>query len=160
MNYARVKALHGAFVACEDAFAESRSDAEQLEKAIAEKLQMDQQEKTEKIAYYTAQRDDASQPATVRRLAGMELEKLEAQVIQPSPEELELLRGLLEEQRQCAQDMRGLQRDFRDALKDLEADLASIRSEVLASSTADLAARWTDGMEQRFSRLAGGGSYG
>lgn len=157
MNYERTKALHRAFVACEDAFAESRSDAEQLEKAIAEKLQMDQQEKTEKIAYYTAQRDDANQPPTIRRLAAIELEKLESRVIQPSPEEVELFGQLMDELRQCVHDMNGLKRDFKDALKDLEANLASLRADVLGSNTADLAPRWVDSLEERFSRLAGGG---
>ena len=157
MNYERVKALHQAFRACEDDFTASKFDAEQLEKAIAEKLQMDREDLAEKIAYYTAQRDDVSQPATVRRLAGIELERLEGVEIHPGQEEIDLFATLIEEQRQCAQDMRALQRDFKEALKDLEEDIAFCRAGVLSSSTADLADRWTDGMEQRFNRLAGGG---
>ena len=157
MNYQRVMGLHKAFTACEDEFLASRLDAETLERAIREKMQMAQDEKVEKITHYTAQRDDERQPATVRRLAGMELDKLEAQVIQPSPEELELFRGLLDEQRQCVADMKGLQRDFREALKDLEADLATLRADVLGGNTADLAPRWVDGLEEKFSRLAGCG---
>jgi len=160
MHYARLQELHRSFTACEAAFGESRRDAEALEKAIWAKLQMDNNERQTKIAAFAAQRDDVNQPPTVRRLAALELGKLEALEIKPSPEELELFRGLLDEQRQCLADMDGLQRDFREALKDLKADLATIRADVLGSNTAELGLRWVDGMEERFSRLGGGDTNG
>lgn len=160
MHYQRLEELHRSFLACEAEFGDSRRDAEALEKAINKRLQTDRDERQTKIAAFAAQRDDVNQPPTVRRLAALELDKLEAQVIQPSPEELELLSNLVAEQRQCLHDMAGLQRDFREAYDDAMEDLKQCRAAVLGSHVADMGSKWVDSLQEKFSRLAGGDSHG
>ena len=74
----KIRELHDDYRQTVAAFKEARTAAADVCKAAEERMQEEQREAAEKIQQLTARQSDTSRSETVRRLAGIELNKLQA----------------------------------------------------------------------------------
>lgn len=153
----RIEQLHSDYLLTASAFNEALTAAADVCRAAEERMQSERKEVAEKLKQLTARQSDASRSETVRRLAGIELNKLQGWEPSVTVEERAEFEAAIRDAETAKEDMRKLHAETRTELEAVKKRLAEIRADILGDQDVDLRPRWIDREIKRFSRLCDGG---
>lgn len=152
----RIEQLRDDYLQTAAAFKEARTAAADVCKAAEERMQEEQREAAEKIQQLTARQSDTSRSETVRRLAGIELNKLQAWKPSVTKEEKATFEEAIKDAETAIRDMRKIQTEIRSAFEAVNKWLKEVRADTLGDEGITLYPSWIDGEKKCFSRLCGG----
>ena len=140
------------FDICKGALLVSHERARDILGAVRDRLEAERAQTAERITALEEQTHDSSRSETARRLALLELERLQARAYVVAEDEKAAFAEAIHDAETAAQDMRQLRGKIRQAIGDLNATVKQLREDTLGFDV-DLSSTWTEGIKQKFDRL-------
>lgn len=148
-----VSQLHTDYLACKDAFQNSRSEAATIAEAVQSRLQSARERDAARRSELEAIAKDPERSPTIRGLAERELELITAMTYEPSEAEQQAFESATVAARQAIHDAQQIQTSLRAALADLDKAVKQIRAATLGDPDLELLPRWIESVERDFARL-------
>ena len=152
----RIEQLHSDYLLTASAFKKARTAVADICKVSEERMQSEREEVAQKLQQLTERQSDTSRSETVRRLAGIELSKLQTWKPSVTVEEREAFAAAVKDAETAIRDMRKIQTEIRTAFEETNKWLKKCRAETLGDEGITLYPSWIDSEKERFSRLCGG----
>lgn len=144
------------FTVCRTAFLDAHERAKDVMDAVKARLEAERAQAAERIAALEQQQGDPARSETVRRMAALELDQLQARTYAATGDEQAAFAEAVNDAETAVRDMRRLQREIRQAFDDLNAELKRLRAETLGNQSVELYGRWTEGARRDFAPLVEG----
>ena len=145
-------ALCADFDTCRGALLVSHERAKDIFSAVRDRLKAERAQASARIAELEAQKQDPERSETARRMAVLELERLQGRIYVATEDEKTAFAEAIHDAETAAQDMRRLKVEIRQAISDLNATVKQLREET-PGFDVDLSSTWTEGIKQKFDRL-------
>lgn len=120
--------------------------------AITGRLEAERRQTAERVKALEEQTHDPDRSETVRRMALLELERLQARTYEVVENEKAAFAEAIHDAKTATQDMRRLKVEIRQAISDIDATIRQLRADTLGFDV-DLSSTWTEGIQQKFDRL-------
>ena len=128
-------------------------EARDLIDGVKERLEMDRRTNEAKATEFRKIVADTSRSATVRRMAEMELAKMDGLEYFATPEEVAAFVELASEQDQAVADIQKINADILDAIKGAEQTIKDIRAKTRGRNDLDTLPRGTKSQKGAFNKL-------
>lgn len=140
------------FDVCKGALLVSHERAKDVLGAITGRLEAERRQTAERIRALEKQAHDPGRSETMRRIAALELERLQGRAYAVTEDERTAFTEAIHDAETAAQDMRRLKVEIRQAISDLDATVKQLREDTLGFDV-DLSSTWTEGIQKKFDRL-------
>lgn len=140
------------FDTCRGALLVSHERAKDVLGAVKDRLEAERTQTAERITALEKQAHDPGRSETARRLALLELERLQGRIYEVTADEKTAFAEAIHDAETAAQDMRRLKVEIRQAISDLDATVKQLRKDTLGFDV-DLSSTRTEGIKQKFDRL-------
>lgn len=145
--------LHEDFDTTWTAFNVARHDAEDMIKAVSERMERDRRQNAERVADLRQIAADTSRSATVRRVAKDELETIEGREFFATTAEIEAFVDLIKQQSDALKDIHGINEDIFETVKAAETKIKDIRAATRGRATWPIVENWVEGQKRDFQKL-------
>lgn len=140
-----------------DALKRARDAANEVKESVSTRIEREKKQIEERAAELENIRSDMLRSETVRKMAEIELSRIDEYVFDVVPEEAEAFYREIKIAEQAARGLKEIQRQTKKAIDEAEGDIRRIRSEILGDETPELAPRWISGIQEGFARLYANG---
>lgn len=157
-DFEKLTQLHEDFTATWAAFDAARHDADDIITAVRERLRLEQEQTAARVADLERTVKDFNRSESVRRMACVELSKIQKQQFFSTVEEQAAFMELIAQQETALRDLKQIQQNTKIAITGAQEAIQAIRVNILGSQNIDLAPRWIVGLRSEFEKLCEGGA--
>lgn len=152
-DFEKLIQLHEDFAIAWMAFKAARHDADDLVAAVGARLRQEREQSANRMAELERIMADSNRSESVRRMASVELAKIQERQFFATPEEVAAFSALVSEMEVALRDLKQIQTDVKAAFAAVAKRVAEIRGDILGDPNIDLAPRWVDGQKREFAKL-------
>lgn len=135
------------------AFTTAERAAEAVRAAVAERIQAEKEQTTERLAELERMVKDGSRPASARRIWEQELSRLQGRTFGATPDEAAAFDTEMAAAQEAVEDMRRLQGEIREAISAVNGAITELRAQTLGDPVTGLRENRLDGVRKGFAPL-------
>lgn len=144
------------YAAAQLAFTTAERAAEAIRAAVAERIEAEKTQSTERLAELERMVKDGSRPASARRIWEQELDRLRGRTFNATPEETAAFNSEMVAAQEAVEDMNRLQGEIREAISAVNGAITELRSKTLGDPVTGLWENRLDGVRKDFAALCRG----
>ena len=141
------------YAATKAAFTAAEQGAKAISEAVAERIQADRAQTAERVAELERLVQDGSRPASARRIWQAELDQLKTRTFCATPDEWKAFDAEMLAAQEAVADFARLQREIREAISSVEAEIKKMRAQTLGDPATGLWENRLEGVRKSFKPL-------